>query len=146
MLVLERLEYPSSILGNSASFDSAPPRDFMVDVELVRRAGSEGSLGILALLAPLCKLPYKLEPGVTEGPSHTLWREFPHCHAISGPLFPPPMSAICFGGGRGGGTGSLIWGIGTGTEGEQGDESVLGGIDRLEGRNRSGAFDSGTWI
>jgi len=123
---------------------SAPVRDFMVDVELVRRAGSERSL---AILVPLAKLPYILEPGVTTEPLHSLpMREFPHCHAISGPLFPPSMSAMCLGGGRGGGMGSLIFGMGIGTEGDEGDESELGSIDRLEVRNRSDGFESGTWI
>jgi hypothetical protein len=143
MLVLERLEYPSSILGKGDPFDSAPERDLMVDVELVRRAGSEHPL---AILVPLARLPYILEPGVMAGPLHSLpMREFPHCHAMSGPLFLFSMSAMCLGGGRGGGTGSLIFGMGIGTEGE-GDESVLGSIDRLEVRNRSDGFESGTWI
>jgi hypothetical protein len=145
MPVLERLEYPSSIFGKGISLDSTPCRDLMVEVELVRRAGSEGSLAMLVLLAIL---PYKLEPGVTDEPSHSAsLREFPQRHAISGPLLPPAsMSARCLGGGSGGGTGSLIFGMGTGTEGEDGDEKVQFSVDRLENRNRSDEIESGTWI
>lgn len=146
MLALERLEYPSSIFGKCGSLDSAPEMDFMVEVEveLVRRAVSGCSPGMLALLA---KLPYKLEPGATEEePPHSVsMREFPHCQAISGPLLPPAsMSARCRGGGSGGGTGSFMFGIGTGTEGEEGEASVLFSVDRLEDRNRSEGFESGT--
>ena len=143
MLALERLEYPSSIFGNGGSLESAPEMDFMVEVELVRRASCGRSPDILALLA---KLPCKLEPGATEEPPHSVFMcEFPHCQAISGPLLPPAsMSARCRGGGSGGGTRSLVFGIAIGTEGEEGEESVLFSVIRFEDRYRSEGFESGT--
>ena len=104
----------------------------MVEVELVRGTGSDGSLSRVVLLA---ELPYKL---VTEEPLHSVSkRKFPHCHAISEPLLPPAsMPTRCLGKGRGGGIGSLTFAMGIGTEGEDGEGRVLFSVDTLEDRNR----------
>jgi hypothetical protein len=64
ILVPEKLAYPSSILGYVFSLPSPPDRDFIVEVELVRRSKSGRSSIMLFLLA---KLPYRLEPGATDG-------------------------------------------------------------------------------
>jgi hypothetical protein len=140
--VPERLAYPSSILGKEFSRFSTCGIDLIVEVELARRAASGRSHTPLFLLA---KLPYKLEPGVTEDVPHSVsMRELPHCHAISGPLFPPSaMSARYFGGGSGGGTGSLAFGIDIGPEEVEGDEIE---VVLLGPRNRSDGFESWTQI
>jgi hypothetical protein len=120
MLALEKLEYPSSIRGKGPSRGSMLEMGFMVVFELVRRASSGRSFAMLFLVKP----PYKLEPGAIVPLPHSVSTlEFPHCQAISGPV--PPMSARCFGGGRGGGAASLMFGMGIGTEGVEGEEREL---------------------
>jgi hypothetical protein len=143
MLEPDRLEYPSSILRKKVSLDLCPEIDFVVEEELARCADSGCSSRMLFLLV---LLPCKLEPGVRDESPHSVsTRELPHCHAISGPLSPlVAMSARCFGGGSRGGTESLIFGIGIGTEVEdrKREELKLGG---LQLRNLSGALESWTW-
>jgi hypothetical protein len=94
---------------------------------------------------PFLLVQLQLEPGGTDNPPHSVsTRELPHCHAISGPLSPPvAMSARCFGGG-GGGTGSLIFdkGIGTEVKAREREELKLGW---LELRNRLEGLKSWTW-
>jgi hypothetical protein len=60
---------------------------------------------------------------------------FPNFHARSGPLFPPDaISSKCFGGGRGGGTGSLEFGIDIGIADVAGEDVELYELDLLEDR------------
>jgi hypothetical protein len=54
------------------------------------------------------------------------------------------MSARCLGGGSGGGTGSLAFGIDIGMEEVAGDEAEVYELDLLDVRNRSGGLES--WI
>ena len=145
MLVPERLAYPSSSLGYEFSCLSRPVIDLTVDVELVRRVNSGRSCIALFLLPKLP--PYRLDPGATddENPPQPLpsW-ELPHCHAMSGPLFPPSaISAMCRGGGSGGGTGSLAFGIDIGP-GAEGEDAEVYELDLLEFRNRSEGLESCT--
>jgi hypothetical protein len=78
---------------------------------------------------PPAELPYKLDPAATDDDSAPQWEsscELAHCHAISGPLLPlSAMSARCRGGGSGGGTGSLEFGIDKGLGIVAGDETEL---------------------
>ena len=104
-----------------------------MDVELVRWVNSGRSSMVFLLLAKLP--PCRLDPGATDDidppqlfPS---WK-LPHCHAISGPLFPP--SPTCRGGGRGGGTGSLAFGIDIGLGAVDGEDAELNELDLLEFR------------
>jgi hypothetical protein len=111
-----------------------------VEVELPRRRNSGRSSLIFIVLAKLP--PYKLDPGATDAID---WPQslLAHCHAISGPL-PSAMSARCLGGGSGGGTGSLAFGIDIGMEEVAGDEAEVYELDLLDVRNRSGGLES--WI
>jgi hypothetical protein len=52
------------------------------------------------------------------------------------------MSARCRGGGSGGGTGSLEFGIDTGPDAVEGEEAELYELDLLEFLNRSEEFES----
>jgi hypothetical protein len=119
----------------------------IVEVELPRRELSGLSSNAPFLLA---KLPYKLDPGWTDGTdllqSLSSERGFPHVHAISGPFPPPAMSAIDLGGGSGGGTGSRACGIDIGMEEVEGEEVELYKLDELEVRNRSEGLGSWTCI
>jgi hypothetical protein len=54
------------------------------------------------------------------------------------------MSARCFGGGSGGGTGSRAFGIDIGPEAADGDKMELVELDLLGCRNRSEGFESWT--
>lgn len=144
MLVPERLTYPSSIFGYAFSLESTPDIDLIVEAELPRRAKSDRSS--VMLFRRLVKLPYRLEPGFTDGrgclQSLSGW-ELAHCHAISGPLLPPSAnSAICRGGGSGGGTGSLAFGIAIGPEEVAGEEEELYELDMLEDLKRSEGCES----
>jgi hypothetical protein len=56
------------------------------------------------------------------------------------------MSARCFGGGSGGGTGSLMFGMGIGTETVDGEEREEVKLGRCEPRYRSEVIESWTWI
>ena len=146
MLVPERLAYPSSIRGYILSRLSSPFIDFTVLVELVRRVNS-GRSSIIFL--PAKPPPYKLDPGATDDidTPHPLpsWA-LPHCHAISGPLFASSTSARCRGGGRGGGTGSLAFGIDIGPDEVEGEDVVLYELDLLQFRYRFEGFESFTNI
>jgi hypothetical protein len=80
ILVPEKLEYPLSMLGKGCSQVSRPEIDFAVEVELVQRASSDCSSGLLCSLA---KLTCKLESGVTDDlPCLVSMRKLPHCRTI----------------------------------------------------------------
>lgn len=115
-----------------------PLVDLMVEVELPRRELS----GLSSIL--LAKLPHRLDPGWTDViglPQSLLACEFPHCHAMSCPLF---WSLRCRGGGRGGGTGSREFGIDIGMEAVEGEEVELNELEELGVRNRSEGLGSWT--
>jgi hypothetical protein len=117
-----------------------------VDAELFRRAKSgRSSIVLLMTLSP-----YRLDPGATEDtdpPQALPSCELAHCHAMSGTLFPPAaMSARCRGGGSGGGTGSLAFGIDIGLGAVEGEDAELYELDLLEFRYRSEGLGSCTYI
>lgn len=119
-----------------------PLIDLMVEVELPRREMS----GLSSIL--LAKLPHRLEPGWTDAidlPQSLLACEFPHCHAMSCPLFPLSARSLrCRGGGSGGGTGSRECGIDIGMEAVEGEEVELNELEELDVRNRSEGLGSWT--
>ena len=117
----------------------------IVEAELPRRYSGRSSVTLFLLLE---KLPYRLDSTGMDGtdlaqsPSSCA---FPHSQATSRPPFAlSENSAICFGGGSGGGTGSLEFGIDIGMADVAGEEVDLYELDLLDIRYRSVEFDS--WI
>lgn len=129
--------------GKASRRESTPEIDLIVEVELDRLSISGRSSVIL--LPRLAKLPYKLEPGLTDDglPQLLSSLELLHCQAMSGaPLSPEVSSAGYFGGGRGGGgPGSRALGIDIGLEGVPG-ENLEVKLPDLEGDpNRSDGLE-----
>lgn len=120
---------------------STPDIDLIVEAELDLLSIS--GLSSVRLLPPLAKLPYRLEPGLTDDILPQLLSSFglPHCHGRSG--FPPspemPNSGY-FGGGRGGGgDDARAFGMGIALEDMVGENRELklpdleGDLNRSEG-------------